>query len=328
MIKSSKSIRILDPYGGWININDSAKDGNLDTGFGNRLLYWLSAYNLNKLSDFQFKLFVEEPWWPELKIIDLPNTEIFKYKFNPFQELHEQWSREQKKYLYDDEKMCGLITDLKYNQIINNNHVLLEKDNWITYYRYKSNGEVFPSIVFKNKIFDNYIKEKISNTIGVHYRRGNGIALPIINKVFKDENGNSGITKKEDLKIVKWKKENLSDINDTPFIPNDYYFKIIDEKIKISPNTKVYLSYDVPKEFIYEFQVKYKKRLLTHDDFINTVKIELEKDKIYFNDWPYDNVIRTMIDFYVLLNTEYFIEHPFSSWSHIINISKNQNKIL
>ena len=324
----NKSIRILSPDGGWLTINNGYRDESLDTGFGNRLMYWLSIYNLNEISRFKYQLLVEEPWWPELKIIDLPNTDVFRYEFNVFEDLSSQWIREQRKFLYNKNEMCGLLTKSKLKRIRKNINILLEKDNWITYFPYEARGEYFPKIKFKNKVFDNYIKPNIENTIGVHYRRGSGISLPELDKKFTDKDGNYGIVKIQDLKISKWKRKNSVELNDTTFIPNEYYFKILDDKIKTNPNLKIYLSYDVPKEFIFEFQVRYKNRLITHEDYIDKVTSELEKDKIYFDKWPYDNVIRTMIDFYVLLNTEDFIPHPLSSWSHIIDISKNENKIL
>lgn len=323
MITDSNTIRILEPYGGWINIYNPNQDDNLDTGFGNRLFYWLSTYYLNKKLKNKFKLLVEEPWWPELKIIELPNTSTFEYKFNIFEELDLQWAEQQRKFLYNNNKICGLITDSKYDDVIDGKNLLDDNNHWVTYFSYAANYDIkFPKIKFKNKVFDDYIKPQIKDVIGVHYRRGNGIEMPVLGETYTDESNNTGTVKQEDLKIVQWKKDNLSDINDTVYIPNEYYYKILDKKISDNPNLKIYLSYDIPSKYIIDFQIRYQKKIITHENFIDKVKSELKNDGIIFNDWPYDNVIRTMIDFYSLLNCSYFIEHPLSSWTGVIKQSK------
>ena len=84
----SKTIRVLEPYGGWV-INysdDELRHENLDTGLGNRLFHWLNAYRISETNNFEYKLILEKIWWPELKYIELPHTKVidYDYSFNEY----------------------------------------------------------------------------------------------------------------------------------------------------------------------------------------------------------------------------------------------------
>ena len=62
----------------------------------------------------------------QIKIIDFSNTDVFRYEFNVFEDLSSQWIREQRKFLYNKNEMCGPLTKSKLKNTKNIN-ILLEK---------------------------------------------------------------------------------------------------------------------------------------------------------------------------------------------------------
>jgi len=51
---------------------------NSDAGFGSRLLSWCFAYYLSSLTNFTYKILIDEDAWPELCFLKFPNTLVVK----------------------------------------------------------------------------------------------------------------------------------------------------------------------------------------------------------------------------------------------------------
>ena len=57
-------LKWVEPWGGYKIPND--------TGFCNRIFHWEFAYEVSKRNNFDFKILLQEQFWPEYKYIDLP----------------------------------------------------------------------------------------------------------------------------------------------------------------------------------------------------------------------------------------------------------------
>ena len=66
--------RVLEPWEGGHT--------PFDTGFGNRLLYWDSAYQIREYSDTECFLDLEKRYWNELDYIELPGTREYDVKYD------------------------------------------------------------------------------------------------------------------------------------------------------------------------------------------------------------------------------------------------------
>ena len=64
-------LKWVEPWGGYKIPND--------TGFCNRIFHWEFAYEVNKRNNFDFKILLQEQFWPEYKYIDLQRYIIIIY---------------------------------------------------------------------------------------------------------------------------------------------------------------------------------------------------------------------------------------------------------
>lgn len=299
----SKTIRVLEPYGGWIvNYHDTELvHENLDTGLGNRLFHWLNAYRISEKYNFEYKILVEKIWWPELEYIELPNTIWVDsdFSFENYNEIKNDFI-----------KGASPITNTMFNAFIDGKSIL-DKNHWFTDFDYTTFIYPFPKIKLK---FD--FNFDFKNTLGVHIRRGNGIEFPKIKNVYKDGLGVFGKVTKDDCEITEWKSNFTLNNTDTPYIPNEYYYKWIDSFLNQNKKNKIYISTDVPNEFLKPFYVKYGNKIITKEKLISNYK--------YNNlPWPYGKTFENIIDLFSLSSCDYLIEHPNSSWSFFSKMYSN-----
>ena len=69
MSEYKNTLRWVEPFGGW------SKDTE-DTGLCNRIFHWEVAYDISKNNNFDYQIILEEKYWPEFKLIDLPKTKF------------------------------------------------------------------------------------------------------------------------------------------------------------------------------------------------------------------------------------------------------------
>jgi hypothetical protein len=67
MAEYEKTLRWLEPYGGW---------HKYDTGLCNRIFHWEIAYELTRNNNLEYFIMLEKKFWPELRLIELPKTKI------------------------------------------------------------------------------------------------------------------------------------------------------------------------------------------------------------------------------------------------------------
>jgi hypothetical protein len=72
------TLRWLEPFGGWGHHNNFfdyvTLEFGTDTGLCNRILHWEVAEFINEKNDFSYDILLQDLFWPELEILDLPHT--------------------------------------------------------------------------------------------------------------------------------------------------------------------------------------------------------------------------------------------------------------
>ena len=68
MAEYEKTLRWLEPYGGW---------HENDTGLCNRIFHWEVAFELSRHNDYEYQILLQRKYWPELSLIELPQTKVY-----------------------------------------------------------------------------------------------------------------------------------------------------------------------------------------------------------------------------------------------------------
>lgn len=290
-----KKVHLFEPYGGFATTTElETPDRFVDTGFCNRLYYWNDIYHATKKTEY--KIYVEKIWWPELDIISLPNTIQHDYGFTL-----KNYPNEKKEFI-------------KKNNITSLNNIIdsLNDNEYYTNYEYNPLKYKIPNIRFKNTKLENFIKMFCKNLIGIHIRRGSGVSSPVLHKKYTDDSLNSGIVKKSDLEILKYRETYKLEETEAPYIPNEYYIKLIESFIKIDSKKKFYISSDIPDKYQYEIINSFKNNIYTYNDLYEN---HLKKFDIKKYEWPYKNTFKNVIDLFCLSRCKILIDYPMSSWS-------------
>ena len=74
-----KTLRWCEPHNGWGDHHNyrfapDIRKLNNDSGFCNRLLHWELGYIVNKKLGNDYKILLQYQHWPELDLLDMPNT--------------------------------------------------------------------------------------------------------------------------------------------------------------------------------------------------------------------------------------------------------------
>lgn len=149
-----------------------------DSGFGDRITYWIFAYYLSTIiKDVQ--IIVQEYYWPELLLIDLPNTipqdipslGLSKNQLIPitFEELKNIILTEDGNFLDSSENIYYYFSFsvLCVDEI----HDILEKKN-VTYAHIMHTS--ISKIKLKLSVVSNFIEKEFSDSCCIHLRRGRG----------------------------------------------------------------------------------------------------------------------------------------------------------
>ena len=276
-------LKWVEPWGGYKIPND--------TGFCNRIFHWEFAYEVNKRNNFEFNILLQEHFWPEYKYIDLPYTEMYNH------DIHKPTNTNiplfEPDYLPDNSinNIIRYTNPFSSWDIKENNFELDTQYDWYPTcgfnfvrdieknYKYHRPLQL---IKLRNKELDKLIKDKASDLVGVHIRRGEGT------KPFTP---------------------------DAPMkaIDNELYFKIMDAILEENPNQKFYISCDVPLENIKVFFEKY--------DCITYKNLELKKyhQKEKFKKL-HRFTLQNIVDLFMLANAKFLITVNKSTWSSFANL--------
>lgn len=354
----NKTIRILDPHGGWGNHDmgyyfsgDVENYSKYDTGLCNRLLHWEILEDLRvKSNDDDLKLLVQTKIWPELEILEIPNTFGIEYK-----ETYGTW---RSGYVYDELhmksiydlnsktiKMATPLTKKKLYSMYKKENFNFDKENHLyTDFGYQSLSSIHnyinksctdTKLVFnkKNRPLQNikikhtFIKEHVEGKyrrgcIGIHIRRGNGVDITEEDIISYPEN-----LRDEYRSFVK---NNVKVKEPTyKFYSDEIYFEIIDKILETNSEQEIYISHDLPDELMkhyYDRYGNYNVKTKRDDRFFYETYYSNNKIDVYHL-VKYGNVIDNVMDLMSLSHCHFIITSPHSSWSEFAYSYKNATHI-
>ena len=345
-----KTLRWLEPFGGWGNHSyffDYVKpEFGMDTGLCNRILHWEIAYYLNEKNNFQYRILLQDMYWPELEILELPYTSqirMDKYSFG----LNYPMEFNCLKFMtvYDIEKMKVSMTEPLSKSNIENMflsgdfslpqhvHSSFGYDSLMRLTNIKTNPNLenhLPIYDLKDRplrkinikysfirvLLENFAKE----VIGIHIRRHNGVYVTEEDLQTVPENI------RDDYKKFIEKSNSLH--NAYRYYKDELYFEIIDGILKINPKQKFYISSDIPRKFLQQFYDKYGDNILDNTDVIRIVTDFLvDSNHDVYKMKTYGNVIENVVDLFTLSYCGLLIMSNKSTWSEFAKYHRDQPSV-
>jgi hypothetical protein len=308
------TLRWVEPFGGWDKNTE-------DTGLCNRIFHWEVAYEINKNNNFDYHIILEEKYWPEFKLIDLPKTKFFtniegdsydveKLKFIAvYDTVNQQISTAKpisygmirKMFEYDNCKLQNeghYYSDFGYRDL--KNLYPIETVNMI--------DRPFKEIKLRYKSVEEKIKYEVKDAVGIHIRRGNGIPFSEddLNSLPEEIRGNFELIKR----IPRYQTDEIYS-----FHQDELYFNIIDNILRLNPNQKFYISSDLPDEIMSYFYEKYGDNLLNKQNILDMVYDYIITSGIKKSEMEYGNVVSNLVDLFSLSFCKFLIKVPISTWS-------------
>lgn len=325
-----KTLRWTDPYESWGHHEEVYYKAEFldkyivpDTGLCNRLLHWETAYYiLNQPKNKNFKILLQKKLWPELEIISLPNSYLIDYNNSEYQwQSYYEYDTLHFKTVFDTKnkevRLASKIDESYFRKLINGNVDLSSDNHWYSDFGFlplsdfsSVKNRFLDKIQLKHTEISNHIQAKYKDYVGIHIRRGNGVTYT--------EEDIQTLPKPTQEKYRKYREE-LATVQDKhyKFTPDDYYYKLIKGFIKENPSQKIYISHDLPDEYIGNY----------YDDFGHHV-IESKYNNRYFYEHyyanagvdvkhikHYSNAVDNVIDLFTLSNCGMIIGSPHSTWS-------------
>lgn len=311
---------------------------NRDSGFGNRIIYWVVAYALSDLVGGA-EIILQHRYWPELLFLDFPRTGIKKLSRHEYRKLF-PLSFNQFEYLIKTKDISILNKEKIYYladfYLDQHGHDLLRifDYKWEKYY-----SKVISKIRFKKPEVENFFKEKFSEVIWIHMRRGVG-TLPT-KKFLMEMDSNFS---KEDVELywniyhsIKYgpysgqiTEENFADIEDQIYkiTTDEFYLKLIDKVVlKRNKDQKIYISSDIPSYFYSHYYERYEKNIINRNlyfkEFLQFYKEEYfikERSRIKFL-LSMSQVLNNVFDLFVGISSPSVIISD-STWSFIPFLSR------
>jgi hypothetical protein len=345
-----KTLRWLDPHGYWGKHNEGyyfsdllKSDSRMDTGFCNRVLHWEVAYDLrNRTNDPEFQIMVQKKIWPEFDLLEVPYTFSVEHVSS-----YHKWMSE---YDYDvlymkavfdvDNQTISTATPIDEKYLLDlyksKNFDFSKNPNLYSNFGFHTLDSLQKKLNFgKTDIFDktsrplqfikpkhtlvnDHLNNKFKNYVGIHIRRGNGVKIT--------EDSILSMAKEIQEPYREYIKKNVFVMDDGYlFYKDEVYFDLIEKMIKINPKQKIYISHDLPDEFIQPYYDKFGHHIIEtkynsrhyFETFYSMAGLDISFLK------NYGNVIDNIIDLFSLSNCGFIITSPKSSWSEFASTYKN-----
>ncbi len=314
MAEYKNTLRWVEPFGGW--------DKNIvDTGLCNRILHWEVAHEINKNSNHDFHIILEEKYWPEYKLIELPKTKFFtNIEGDPY-------DLEKLKFIavYDTiNNKIGMAEPLSYEKI---EKMFREGDckidgggHYYSNFGYKDLTDLYPKEIIKMidrplqevklryKSIEESIKYQVRDAVGIHIRRGNGIPY--------DEDDLNSIPKdvRDKYKLIK-RTIKYQTNHSYSFHQDELYFNIMDKILELNPSQKFYISTDLPDDIMKYFYERYCNNLIDKKHGLNIVYDYVINSGLKKSELEYGNVVENLVDLFSLSFCKFLIKVHRSSWS-------------
>lgn len=326
MHEYKKTLRWLEPWNGW-DINSA-----YDTGLCNRIFHWEIGQHINRFNNYEYTILLERKYWPEMLLIDLPNTVVVNSDDMDSPKLHSL----KFKTVFDtkneivrlaspiDEKMLESLfskKDFGLNKFENHYYSdfgFKTLNELVQKFQVENLPEVRPinNIHLRHKSIEFFLKNQLKDVVGIHIRRGNGIHM--------EEKDFETFTKAIRGKLRRFKEQYTVDTCENCYFYDDYlYFNIMDNMLKINPNQKFYISSDLPYDVMQFYRSKYGLSLVDNLHIYNTVKTFLYNAGYYNQEILYGNIVQTVSDLFSLSYSGYMIKVPHSTWSDFADWKEN-----
>lgn len=340
-----KTLRWLEPFGGWGDHSQYYVAGNKkiminnDTGLCNRIFHWELAYFITEKHGYNFKIYLQHKFYPEITLLDFPETIPIYFKKYDFHFIHgNNFENLFFKTVFDlknDQVKLSDKIDLKsLNYLITDEDYRLNISGGSHYYSdfgYKSLEDIFKNnkksfdsknrpltkIKLKHTFVEETIKNYVKGYVGIHLRRNNGVNIT-----------NKDLSKMEEP--IRKKYENLQKnknvVGNYTFYGDDLYFSLIEKILEINPKQRFYISDDLPEGFINYYQKKYGYDVIkTRDEIaydILSFYYSCGIDVLFLEN--YGNLINNIIDLFALSYCSFLVMSPKSTWSEFARDYKNQ----
>lgn len=280
-----------------------------DTAFGNRMYIWTQFYYLTYRTNFEYKIVVQDEYWPELKFLNLPNTIALKKEdFHPKQKTYKISKNHLKSIIFDNCTKHLRTHDYWYLDewyIVDGGYDELDIPNPYSLIKFKN-----PSI---NDILSNYFKSFVS----IHIRRYHGIYST------EDDLDEMPPSLKE-----QYLKETFKPLSKTAYtyIKDEVYFKLIEKLLESDQNVKIYISTDLPEKFYKHYKTRYfKDTIKDKNDYYEKLKNVLKECfPVQFID-SNKKIVEDLLDFFVMAYSKFIIMPDYSTWGRIAKKVKNTN---
>jgi len=313
MAQYKRTLRWLEPFGGW-NGHTS------DTGLCNRIFHWEVAYEINRHNDYDYNILLEEKYWPETKLIDIPDSktisniegdeyDIEKLKFLAIYDVENKKIDVAKPLYTDDvERMfeTGLMKLKDNHYYCNFNY--RELDNLYPYEVLKKTKRPLSEIRLKHRYLEDSIKKEVSDAVGIHIRRGNGVPYSQKDLDTLPEDV------RHDYDLIKRTATIQSHVF-YEFHQDKLYFDIMDQMLKINPDQNFYISTDMPDNIMYYFYERYKNNIVNKKFLINVAYDYLLTGGTKKSEFQHGNVVENLVDLFSLSYCPFLIKSPTSTWS-------------
>jgi hypothetical protein len=317
-----KTLRWVEPYGGW-NEND--------TGLCNRILHWEIAYEINRNNGYMYKIMLEQLHWPELQLINLPDTSThinFEYEFGIRYDT--QYQRLKFLTVFDVEnqnvKLASNISKSIVESIFKNNDFNLITDNhWYSDFGYNEINKLYIKPVEKRPLsfiklrhtfIEDFLRKNTFDVVGIHIRRNAGVHY-----TEEDLKTLSPDTKE---KYIKYHQETPVKNRIIEYVQDSKYFNIMDNMLKINPEQKFYISTDLPLTMLSNFKKIYGDKIITRNELFGPVRDHLLNGGVDINKLKRGDVIENIIDLFALSFCKFLIKTNNSTWSEFAQEYRNQ----
>jgi hypothetical protein len=336
---------------------------NYDSGFGDRIKYWALAYHLSLIIE-NIQIIVEDYYWPELLLIDLPNTtsqNIITSGVSRDRLFPLSW--EEVSNIISTENNSMLDDMYYYFNFSVHNIGYIFHDQKITYSRIIHNA--VSKIKLKLPEASNFMEKEFSDCCCIHLRRGHG-TFPTLKflsemerflskelvksywKTFHRSRIGTSIHSKEykyfDSLIEKdtdTEKKYLPTrklfmdygwVNDYKIIPDSDYFNLIQTVIlEENSDQKIYISSDIPREYYSYYYDNFPHNIIDKDLYFKKF-LSLYKNKLPSKEFkkkysiPISKVFENVFDLMVGCHSKIVVKSS-SNWSKIACLYKKKKII-
>ena len=317
-----KTLRWTEPYGGWVNG---------DTGLCNRILHWEIAYEINKNSNFQYKIVLENFQWPELSLIYLPDTAThINSEYEHGVRYEKEYQRLRFLTVFDIENQNVKLSSKITKQIVesmfhSDDFYLSGSDHWHSDFGYNEINKLYPKPVEKRPLsliklrhtfIEDFIRKNTFDVVGIHIRRNAG--------VYYTEEDLETLSPDIKEKYVKYHQETHIKNRILEYVQDSKYFNIMDNMLKINPEQKFYISTDLPLTMLSNFKKIYGDKIITRNELFGPVRDHLLNGGVNIDKLKRGDVIENVIDLFALSFCKFLIKSGGSTWSEFAQEYRNQ----